>query len=428
MDVCIDYTNCLRFVPEKEIHSLAHDSLKHLQSLLNGSGKGSDYIGWLKLPEEIEKDLPTIEATAERLRKSADITVVIGIGGSYLGSKAIIEAMSHPFKERDESHEIIYAGQNISETYLSSLLDYLNQKPFNIVAISKSGTTTEPAIAFRLLRRLLEDSVGKEAAAKRIIAVTDSEKGALRKLADLEGYESYSIPDDVGGRYSVLTPVGLIPLAIAGLNIRHLTRGAQEMARRTRDNNDYISNPALLYAAIRNLLYNSGKKIEMLINFDPRLHYIAEWWKQLFGESEGKEGKGIFPASADLTTDLHSMGQYIQDGERILFETVLSIEGNDTKLKLPPDKDNYDNLNYIAGKRISEVNKKAEEGTIMAHVDGNVPVIKIIIPGIDENNIGQLLFLFEISCAISGYILGINPFDQPGVEAYKKNMFALLGK
>lgn len=428
MKVNIDYSACLKFISESEIMTLAEQSKVHLQSLNNGSGPGKEFLGWLSLPKKVIKDIRQIEKLAEDLREEARITVVIGIGGSYLGSKAIIETLKNAFGEEKDSHRIIFAGQNLSEDYLSSLVDYLGGKKFNIVVISKSGTTTEPAIAFRILRTLIEKNEGKETASKRIVAITDSKKGALRELANREGYRTFSIPDNIGGRYSVLSPVGLVPLALAGINITELVQGAEEMAVRTRDNSDPISNPALIYAAVRNLLYSKGKIIELMTNFEPGLHYLGEWWKQLFGESEGKDGKGIFPATADLTTDLHSMGQYIQDGKRVLFETVLSVEKPGSELILPKNEDNLDKLNYIAGRRISDVNKKAEEGTIMAHIDGNVPVLKINIPVLNENMLGQVLYLFEISCGISGYILGVNPFDQPGVEAYKKNMFALLGK
>lgn len=428
MEITLNYKGCLNFIDENDIYASASDSLRHLQSLIDGDGQGNDFLGWINLPEKAIYEIGAIKDTAEMLRRNAGITVIVGIGGSYLGSKSIIEALKNPFEDKHDLHKIIFAGQNISEDYLASLLDYLQNKTFNLVVISKSGTTTEPAIAFRLLRELLEKNEGKETASKRIIAVTDSKKGALRQLANIEGYKTFIIPDNVGGRYSVFTPVGLLPMAIAGINIKELIIGARNMAVRTRDNKDVKSNPALIYAAVRNLLYNNGKIIELLINFEPGLHYVAEWWKQLFGESEGKEGKGIFPAAADLTTDLHSMGQYIQDGKRVLFETVLSVEKNTSNLIIPEEKKDLDKLNYIAGKRISEVNKKAEEGTIMAHIDGKVPVFKINIPLLNENSLGQLMYLFEISCGISGYILGVNPFNQPGVEAYKKNMFALLGK
>lgn len=426
MNITLDYSGSLDFINKDELHSLASSSLKHLNSLISGDGEGSDFLGWINLPEEALANIAGIEDTASRLRDQAGTTVVIGIGGSYLGTKAILEALKQPLGK--SSHELIFAGHNISEDYLSSLLAYLENRKFNIVVISKSGTTTEPAIAFRLLKSLLEEKEGKKTASGRIIAITDSSKGALRELAVKEGYQTFTIPDDVGGRFSVLSPVGLLPLSLAGTDIGSFIKGAADMALRTRDNSDSGSNPALLYAALRNILYDQGKMIELLANFEPGLHYLGEWWKQLYGESEGKDGKGIFPASANMTTDLHSLGQYIQDGERILFETVLSVENSKTTLRLPEDEDNLDKLNYIAGLRISEVNKKAEEGTVMAHIDGGVPVIRIQIPVLDEYCLGQLIYLFEIACGISGYILGVNPFNQPGVEAYKKNMFKLLGK
>ncbi len=428
MKINIDYQACLTFIDEDDIITSVSESKIYLQTLIKGDGAGNNFLGWLNLPENARNEIEDIQDTAKRLKQNAEITVIIGIGGSYLGSKAVIEALKNPFDKKQDSHEIIFAGQNISEAYLASLLDYLNNKIFNIVVISKSGTTTEPAIAFRLLRKLLEKSADKTTASQRIVAITDAKTGALRKLAENEGYKTFIIPDNIGGRYSVLSPVGLLPMAIAGIDIKALLQGAMDMAVRTRDNKDALSNPALFYAVLRNMLYRKGKMVELLVNFEPGLHYIAEWWKQLFGESEGKDGKGIFPAAADLTSDLHSMGQYIQDGERILFETVLSVQKTGAILVIPRDEDDPDKLNYIAGKRISEVNKKAEEGTIMAHIEGKVPVLKIEIPAIDENSIGQLIYFFEISCGISAYMLGVNPFDQPGVEAYKRNMFALLGK
>ncbi|MBN1387312.1 MAG: glucose-6-phosphate isomerase [Bacteroidales bacterium] len=430
MQIDIELTNCSRFVSENEVVEEAVKSIHHLEALVKRTGPGNSFLGWLDLPEESSLLTEKINATAEELRSQAPVTVVIGIGGSYLGARAVIESLRPPIPLNDnkQQHEVLFAGQNISEDFHSSLLAYLGDKPFNIIVISKSGTTTEPAIAFRILKKQLENNVPASRLNKHIIAITDSEKGALRLLADREGYATYIIPDDIGGRYSVLTPVGLLPIAVAGYNISEFIEGAKHMAAITRDNKIADSNPSLLYAAVRNLLYKKGKLIEILVNYEPSMHFIAEWWKQLFGESEGKEGKGIFPAAADLTTDLHSLGQYMQDGERILIETVLSVKSQRSELTIPPDYENLDKLNYIAGKRLSEVNSKAEEGTIMAHVEGGVPVIRIIIPLINERYLGQLLYFFEISCAISGYILGVNPFDQPGVEAYKKNMFRLLGK
>jgi len=427
MHLDIDFKSCYHFISLEEINDKAGKSIDSFDKLIGKSGPGSDFLGWLALPEESLNLVGKINNTAKNLRSRAGTSVIIGIGGSYLGARAVIEALKPSFRANgQDDHELIFAGQNISEDYHSGLLDYLGNKPFNIIVISKSGTTTEPAIAFRILKNRLQQNV-KEIN-RHIVAITDSKKGALRILADREGYESYIIPDDVGGRYSVLTPVGLLPIALAGLNIKAFVSGASSMASITRDNRSHESNPAMLYAAARNLLYQKGKIIEMLVNYEPSLHYISEWWKQLFGESEGKDGKGIFPASADLTTDLHSMGQYMQEGKRVLFETVLSVESPGSKLDIPHDNENLDKLNYISGKRLSEVNAKAEEGTIMAHVEGGVPVIKINLPQISETYLGQLLYFFEISCALSGYILGVNPFDQPGVEAYKKNMFMLLGR
>ncbi len=430
MQIDIDLTNCYSFISENEIAEEAEKSIHYLETLVKRTGPGNNFLGWLDLPEESSLLANTIIRTAEELRSQAPVTVVIGIGGSYLGARAVVESLKSPFPlvDNESKHELLFAGQNISEEFHSSLLTYLDGKPFNIIVVSKSGTTTEPAIAFRILKKQLEKNVPTSRLNKHIIAITDSEKGALRLLADREGYTSFIIPDDVGGRYSVLTPVGLLPIAVAGFNISEFVKGAAQMAFSTRDNNMAKSNPALLYASARNLLYRKGKLIEILVNYEPSMHFIAEWWKQLFGESEGKEGKGIFPAAADLTTDLHSLGQYMQDGARILIETVLSVHSHRSELTIPEDKENLDELNYLAGKRLSEVNAKAEEGTTMAHVAGGVPVLRINIPGIDERYLGQLLYFFEISCAISGYLLGVNPFDQPGVEAYKKNMFRLLGK
>ncbi|MFO7754646.1 MAG: glucose-6-phosphate isomerase [Bacteroidales bacterium] len=428
MSLKIDYTGCLDLLGREEINMQSQEALDHLKTLMEASGEGSDFTGWIDLPEKSKSRSGKIKEVAGRLRSQSDITVIIGIGGSYLGARAVIEALDAcrpPVKDKKE-HKVLFAGQNISEDYMSRLAADLAGKVFNIIVISKSGTTTEPAIAFRILKKQLEETVAAGEVKKHIIAVTDAEKGALRKLADREGYDSFIIPDDVGGRYSVLTPVGLLPIAVAGYDIDSLVGGATEMAARTRDYNNV--NPAIVYASVRNLLYNKGKYIEMLVNYEPGLHYIAEWWKQLFGESEGKEGKGLFPAAADFTTDLHSLGQYIQEGERILIETVLSVASPGSEMIIPHDADNLDGLNYIAGMRLSEVNAKAEEGTIMAHVKGAVPLIKINIPRVNEAYLGQLLYFFEISCAISAYMLGVNPFDQPGVEAYKNNMFRLLGK
>ncbi|MDX2414709.1 MAG: glucose-6-phosphate isomerase [Bacteroidales bacterium] len=427
MKLLTDYSNCLNFVEEDTILKAGNDAMVQLETLLSGEGKGSDFLGWINLPEEARKEADRINVCAGRLRSQASISIVIGIGGSYLGSKAVLEVLRSPFDDNNE-HRIIYAGHHLSEDYHSELVSYLSDKDFNIIVISKSGTTTEPAIAFRLLKNLLEKKLGKEKSCSHIVAISDKSCGALRELAVQEGYETFVIPDNVGGRYSVLTPVGLLPIATAGFDISAFIIGAEKMAELTLNKRDARSNPALLYAGLRNILLRKGYSIEMLVNYEPALHYVGEWWKQLFGESEGKDGKGIFPASADFTSDLHSLGQYIQDGQRILFETVISVESSNQKLIIPSDSNNLDKLNFVAGKRMSEVNQKAEEGTIMAHIDGGVPVIRLQLSELSESSLGELLFFFEISCAISGYILGINPFDQPGVEAYKKNMFKLLGK
>jgi glucose-6-phosphate isomerase len=419
-----------KFVSFEEVVANAQQSVRHLDSLNSGTGPGNDFLGWLNLPYDILPQLEKIEKTANRLRSVSDTTIVIGIGGSYLGSKAVIEALSHSFAPlvNNKHHDIIFAGQNISEDYLAELIELLNDRNYSIVVISKSGTTTEPAIAFRILKDHLEKKIGKSEAAERIIAITDEKKGALRSLAQSNGYETFIIPDNIGGRYSVLTPVGLLPVAIGGFDIRSLVKGATAMEEITRKNKHAEANPSLLYASARNLLLQSGKLIEIMVGFTPKLHFFSEWWKQLYGESEGKDGKGIFPASVDLTTDLHSMGQYIQDGQRILFETIISVKKPAKKLTIPLEKDDSDQLNYLAGKSLTEVNHNAELGTTLAHNDGNVPIITITIPELDEFYVGQLIYFFEMACAISGYILDVNPFDQPGVEAYKKNMFALLNK
>lgn len=428
LSVSLKYVN--NFISNDEIVTLARKSVMHLDSLNSGTGSGNDFLGWLSLPDDILTQLDRIEKISGHLRSVSDTTVVIGIGGSYLGARAVIEALSHSFSPvlKTKHHEIFYAGQNISEDYLSELLEILDSRNYSIIVISKSGTTTEPALAFRILKDHLEKKVGKAAAATRIIAITDSSKGALRKMAEMNGYETFAIPDNIGGRYSVLTPVGLLPIAVSGLDIRKLIKGAKAIEEVTKNNKNAATNPSLVYAAVRNLILQTGRSVEILVGFSPKLHYFAEWWKQLFGESEGKDGKGIFPSSVDFTTDLHSLGQYIQEGQRIIFETMVSVKNPRKNLTIPREKDDFDQLNYIAGKRLSEVDQNAETGTIIAHNDGNVPIISISIPELDEYYVGQLIYFFEISCAISGYILGVNPFDQPGVEAYKKNMFALLNK
>ncbi len=402
------------------------------ESLELGTGKGNDFLGWLHLPSSInDSELAEIELTATQLQERCEIVVVAGIGGSYLGARSVIEALSDSFlwlKKERNAPVILYAGNNISEDYLAELCELLKTKQFGIINISKSGTTTETALAFRLLKTQLEEQVGKTEAQKRIIAITDASKGALRTLAIQEGYKTFVIPDDVGGRFSVLTPVGLLPIAVAGFDIRHLVAGAVSMEKICGRETPFAQNPAATYAAVRNEMYKQGKKIEILVNYHPKLHFISEWWKQLYGESEGKEGKGIFPAAVDFSTDLHSMGQWIQEGERIIFETVISIAEPEKKVVIPSDNENLDGLNFLAGKRVDEVNKMAELGTQLAHIDGGVPNLRIEIPELNEYYLGQLIYFFKKACGISGYLLGVNPFDQPGVEAYKKNMFALLNK
>jgi glucose-6-phosphate isomerase (EC 5.3.1.9) len=421
-----------KFVTEDEILKQGTNAIACNRALHDGSRPGNDFLGWVNLPSSITEDaIKEIEDAAVNLRTRCDVVVIVGIGGSYLGARAVIDSLSNAFDwlQQDRKNPVImYAGNNISEDYLFELKEYLKNKSFGIINISKSGTTTEPALAFRILKELLEEKVGKGEARQRIVAITDATKGALRMLASKEGYKTFVIPDDVGGRYSVLTPVGLLPIAVAGINIRKLVAGAVAMEKATADNISFEYNLSAIYAVIRNELYKRGKKIEILVNYHPKLHYFAEWWKQLYGESEGKDHKGIFPAAVDFTTDLHSMGQWIQEGERTIFETVISIAQPDKKLVIPSDKEDLDGLNYLSGKRVDEVNKMAELGTRIAHVDGGVPNLLIEIPRLDEESIGQLIYFFEKACGISGYLLGVNPFNQPGVEAYKKNMFALLEK
>ncbi len=426
----LDVKNVYDAAPASAIAALEPEAKAALDHVIKKDAAGNDFLGWVDLPTRTDAALiDDINASAAALRKSCEVVVSIGIGGSYLGAKAVIEALSDSFAaygHRRQGPVMLFAGQNIGEDYLNELQDYLKDKNFGIIVISKSGTTTEPAIAFRLLKEQLEAKIGKAEAAKRIVAITDAKRGALRKLADEEGYKTFIIEDSVGGRFSVLSPVGLLPIAVAGFDIKALIAGAQQMeAALTKPGSD---NMAMTYAATRNALYRAGKKIEILVNYNPKLHFFAEWWKQLYGESEGKDHKGIFPAAVDFTTDLHSMGQWIQDGERSIFETVLSVENPDSQTIIPEDKDNLDGLNYIAKLRVDYVNKMAELGTRLAHVDGGVPVMRITIPAIKELYLGQLIYFFEISCGISGYMLGVNPFNQPGVEAYKRNMFALLAK
>lgn len=420
------------FVSEQEIKLFQAEARLQQKKVYQKSGAGNDFLGWVELPSEINKELLNdIEQTASLLRKQSQVVVVVGIGGSYLGARAIIDALSSNFsmlENQGENPLVIYAGQNIGEDYMAELLELLNNKDYSVIVISKSGTTTEPAIAFRLLRDHLEKKYGETESVKRIVAITDAQRGALKTLADGKGYKSYIIPDDVGGRYSVLTPVGLLPIAVAGFNIADFVEGARNMQLFLKEEEDLYANPATLYAVVRNILYRKGKTTEILASYTPNMMYFVEWWKQLYGESEGKDNKGIFPAGVNLTTDLHSMGQYIQDGMRNIFETVIRVEKPKYDVKIPSDADNLDGLNFLAGKRLSYVNKMAEEGTMLAHVDGQVPNLEVILPHVDEKVLGELVYFFEMACAISGYILEVNPFDQPGVEAYKKNMFALLEK
>lgn len=415
-----------------EIATMADLATAANKALHDGTLAGSDFLGWVDLPSSItEGEIEEIDKTAMYLRAHCDAVVIIGIGGSYLGAKAVIDALSNSFdwlQTKRKDPVILYAGNNISEDYLYELVEYLDGKSFGIINISKSGTTTEPALSFRILKNKLEKEVGREEAKNRIVAITDASKGALRTLALKEGYKTFVIPDNVGGRFSVLTPVGLLPIAVAGINIRLLLQGASEMEKDTSTETAFKDNLSSIYAVTRNLLYNKGKKIEILANFHPKLHFLAEWWKQLFGESEGKDNKGIFNAAVDFTTDLHSMGQWIQEGERTIFETTISIEEPNKKVKIPHDSEDLDGLNYLHGKRVDDVNKMAELGTRIAHVDGGVPNIVIKLPELSPYYIGQLIYFFEKACGISGYLLGVNPFDQPGVEAYKSNMFALLEK
>lgn len=428
----LDIKKVFSFVPEVDIQKGASKAKESNELLHSGKGKGNDFIGWVKLPSSItEAELSDIEATAKQLRGKCDVVVVVGIGGSYLGARAVIEALSNSFdllQTKRENPVILYAGQNIGEDYLYELVDYLQGKSFGIINISKSGTTTEPALAFRILKAELEKAVGKEESKSRIVAITDTARGALHSLAKKEGYKMFVIPDNVGGRFSVLTPVGLLPIAVAGINIRKLVAGAAFMEKETDASVPFEKNLSEIYAVTRNELYKQGKKIEILVNYNPKLHFFAEWWKQLYGESEGKEHKGIFNAAVDFTTDLHSMGQWIQEGERSIFETVVSVENPNKTYLVPEDAEDLDGLNFLKGKHVDYVNKMAELGTQIAHVDGGVPNIKVTVPQLAPEYLGQLIYFFEKACGISGYILGVNPFDQPGVEAYKKNMFALLNK
>ncbi len=431
--ITFDYSKALHFIREEEIEFLSPLIRTAHEMLHEKKGSGNDFLGWLNLPFDYDKqEFERIKLAAEKIRNNADVLLVIGIGGSYLGARAAIEMLGHSFrnnlgKEDRKGPEIYFVGQNISSTYMMDLMDAIKDKDIAINVISKSGTTTEPALAFRIFKEYLEDKYGKQEAKERIIATTDAKKGALRQLAEKEGYETFVISDDVGGRFSVLTPVGLLPIATAGIDIDKVIEGAAD-AYKTYENENVKENPCYQYAAVRNILHRKGKNIELMVNYEPALHFIAEWWKQLYGESEGKDQKGIFPASVDFSTDLHSMGQYVQDGRRDLFETILNVENPRRSIIITAEKEDLDGLNYLATKTVDFVNKKAFEGTLLAHTDGNVPNLIINIPKISEYYFGYLVYFFEKACAISGYMLGVNPFDQPGVEAYKKNMFALLGK
>ena len=431
-NLSLDISKAALFLSEGAVKAMESQVKAAQESLEAGTCPGNDFLGWLHLPSSITPEfLDEVQACADVLRANCEAVVVAGIGGSYLGARAVIEALGNSFSwliKDEKNPTILFAGNNIGEDYLSELTEYLKGKKFGVINISKSGTTTETALTFRLLKKQCEAQRGKEEAKKVIVAVTDAKRGAARTCADKEGYTSFIIPDNVGGRFSVLTPVGLLPIACAGFDIRELVKGAADMEAACGKDVAFEDNPAALYAAVRNCLYSNGKKIEIMVNYQPKLHFISEWWKQLYGESEGKENKGIFPASCDFTTDLHSMGQWIQEGERTIFETVISVEQPNRSLLFPDDEENLDGLNFLAGKRVDEVNKMAELGTRLAHVDGGVPNIRIAIPELNAYYIGQLIYFFEIACGISGNVLGVNPFNQPGVEAYKKNMFALLDK
>ncbi|MDD6553788.1 MAG: glucose-6-phosphate isomerase [Prevotellaceae bacterium] len=432
-NITLDITKAAQFLKPGTVEGYEAQVKDAQKALEDGTCAGNDFLGWLHLPSSITDDfLAQIQAVADTLRAKCEAVVVAGIGGSYLGARAVIEALNNSFAwlvNDKKNPTILFAGNNIGEDYLAELTDYLKDKKFGVINISKSGTTTETALTFRLLKRQCEAQRGKEEAKDVIVAVTDAHKGAARAAATKEGYKTFVIPDNVGGRFSVLTPVGLLPIAVAGYDIKELVKGAQDMEKATAIDVPFAENPSAQYAAVRNGLYaQAGKKIEIIANFQPKLHFFAEWWKQLFGESEGKDNKGIFPAACDFTTDLHSMGQWIQQGERSIFETVISVEQPEKKVLFPHDDENLDGLNFLEGKRVDEVNKMAELGTRLAHVDGGVPNIRISVPRLEAYYIGQLIYFFEKACGISGLLLGVNPFNQPGVEAYKKNMFALLNK
>ncbi|PTG09621.1 glucose-6-phosphate isomerase [Staphylococcus chromogenes] len=424
----LDYQKALSFFEQHEIDQQA-DLVKSVHRTIHeGTGAGSDFLGWVDLPVDYDKEeFARIQKSAKQIQSNSDVLVVIGIGGSYLGARSAIEMLTPAFKKNEDTPEIIFAGHHLSSTYTQELIDYLEGKDFSVNVISKSGTTTEPAVAFRLFKKLLEEKYGKEEAVKRIFATTDKEKGALKQLATNEGYEPFIVPDDVGGRFSVLTAVGLLPIAVAGIDIESMMSGAAK-AREELSSDDVSENIAYQYATIRNILYSKGYTTEMLINYEPSLQYFNEWWKQLFGESEGKDLKGIYPSSANFTTDLHSLGQYVQEGRRFLFETVLKVESPKHAITIEEDPEDLDGLNYLAGKTVDDVNTKAFEGTLLAHTDGGVPNLVVKVPQLDAFTYGYLVYFFETAVAMSGYQLGVNPFNQPGVEAYKQNMFALLGK
>ena len=431
--VTFDYSKAMTFIKEHEIDSMKEIVGNAKDVLVSGTGAGNDYIGWVNLPVDYDKEeFARIQKAAEKIQSDSEVLIVIGIGGSYLGARAAIEFLRHGFynnvsKEIRKTPEIYYAGNSISSTYLKGLIDVIGDRDFSVNIISKSGTTTEPAIAFRVFKEMLEKKYGKEEAAKRIYATTDKARGALKNLATEEGYESFVVPDDVGGRFSVLTAVGLLPIAVSGADIEKLMEGATA-GRELALNKPFEENDALQYAAVRNILHRKGKSVEVLANYEPSLHYVSEWWKQLYGESEGKDQKGIFPASVDLTTDLHSMGQFIQDGSRIMYETVLNVETSREEILINEEPVDLDGLNYLAGKSMDFVNKSAMNGTVLAHTDGHVPNLMVNIPEQNEFYLGELFYFFEFACGVSGYVSGVNPFNQPGVESYKSNMFALLGK
>lgn len=431
--VKFDYSKTAGYVHEHEVESMKALTESARKLLLSKSGAGNDYLGWIDLPVDYDKEeFARIKKAAEKIKSDSDVLVVIGIGGSYLGARAAIEFLGHNFfnsvsKDLRKAPEIYFVGNSISSNYLAGLVDVIGDRDFSVNIISKSGTTTEPAIAFRVFKKMLEEKYGKDGAAKRIYATTDKAKGALKKLADAEGYEEFVVPDDVGGRFSVLTAVGLLSIAVSGVDIDELMAGAASARKRCIEN-DFDNNDAMQYAALRNIMLRKGKSVEILCDYEPSLHYTLEWWKQLMGESEGKDNKGLFPASVDLTTDLHSMGQFIQDGSRIIFETVLNVEKTSREIVIEKEDEDLDGLNYLAGKTMDFVNKCAMNGTILAHTDGNTPNLRVDIPEQTPFYLGELFYFFEFACGLSGYMLGVNPFNQPGVESYKKNMFALLGK